>query len=299
MSPSIVDSLKKKQPYFVIIDKNQEHLKKAYYDIVCFELTKNDPFYKQIRYKSKPFFLGILQLEKFTGHFHMEPFKLWKIRKDPTSGEWESKNVDPDLARNMILYSEFIVIGDLKNQPSGYNLDKFQLVETDPNQAQEMEQKRYQESLEPVIDYIQSIQFDMSKIRQFIFCHSCKMRKKYTLLDSDSRYKNHAFYVCQSCAGKEVLKILKDRKIEVSKTLKQYLRDVLRKFRNVNDVLNVFNPNYNFIDHPEATLVNVKKKSIPKKKVSPTTIYEFEIPPILQLYFNSKKRDILLPVQTM
>ncbi len=299
MAPSFNKSLKKKQPYFSIIEKNQEHPKRPYFDIVCYEIIKDDRFYKKLRYKNKPFFWGIVKFERFEGKKYMEPFKLWKLKKDKRTEEIEERYVDPDLFRNLIIMSKFIVIGDLKNKPSGYGLDNYQIVEEDTHKVQEIQQHEYKKSLQPVVDYCKNIQFDMRNVREYLFCHSCKQKNKYTLLDKESRYRSQAFYVCKKCAGREILSILKDKKVKISKTLKIILRDLLKKYKNVHKVLNVFNPNFNVIEHPEATLVNVKKKKIKHAEIKPQTIYDFEMSALLRMYFESHNHGKLLPVQIM
>ena len=89
-------------------------------------------------------------------------------------------------------------------------------------------------------------------------------------MDNRTKYKNQAFFVCLKCATLELIKVIKKREIEITKTLQQYLRELLHKYRNVVEVINVFNPNYDFLVHPEATLINKKKKTPDSKRKNPT-----------------------------
>ena len=46
--------------------------------------------------------------------------------------------------------------------------------------------------------------------------------------------------------------------MKISPAIKMYLRDLLNKYNDVVKVLNVFGPNFNILEHREATLVGVK-----------------------------------------
>src|SRR6056297_864324 len=206
MSPAFSNSLEKKKPYFTIVDKNQDHPKKPYFDVACFEVLEDDRFYSSLRYKKKAFFKGLVKFVRFEGKQKMEPFKLWKIKWDRSAKEFEKRNVDPDLFRHLLASSSFLVIGDLRNKPKGYGLENYQIVETDTHKVQQAQQNEYKKSLQPIVEFCKSIQYDMENLREYMFCRSCKAKRKYTLLSKENRYRNQAYYVCKSCAGKEVLK---------------------------------------------------------------------------------------------
>ncbi|WP_371805286.1 DUF5814 domain-containing protein [Candidatus Lokiarchaeum ossiferum] len=295
MSPSLSGILQRKK-YFSILDKDEEHPKKPFFDVICFELIKDDVFYGEIRYLDRPFFTGLVLFDKEPEKETLIPFKFWKRNLKARNVENQLKPIDPTEFRNFILNATFIIAGNHLNKPQGHNLEKYQVVETDAHEVQQHQMDEYLKVLQPIYDYCSSIQY--SEIRNYLFCHSCKQDKKYTLIDEKTRYKNQAFYVCKRCAGKEVIASLK-QKIDVSSSLKTYLRDLLLNYRDVVKVINVFNPNFNILDHREATLVGVKKKKIKQSPQKPQSIYDFSLPAPLKLYYQEKHRTSLLPAQIM
>ncbi len=287
-----ISSILARKNYFIIMDKDEDHPNKPYFDVVCFELTKNDT-YNEIRYRETPFFIGLILLDTDPQKGNLIPFKFWKIKQNKSS---EVVNVDPTTFRLFIINAKFIVIGNHLNIPQGYELDQYQIVESETHSVQKFQMLEYLKKLEPVYEYCNTIQYD--KIRNFIFCHSCKQEKKYTLIDEKTRYKNHAFFVCKSCAGKEIVRTLK-KTMKISPAIKMYLRDLLNKYNDVVKVLNVFGPNFNILEHREATLVGVKKKKIRDEKRKKQTIYDFNLQNLLRIYYKSQKKEHLLPAQIM
>jgi superfamily II helicase len=289
-----VQQLKNKR-YFIIIDKDEEHPKKPYFDLVMFELIRDDPYYHELTYLDVPFFSGTIRFDKEPDKINLSPFQLWKRQLDPQKKETVLKQIDPDLFRNFVLNAEFVVIGNHLNKPQGHGLENFQVVERDSTDLQNEQMSEYITDLMPIYTYLQGILYD--KIRNYIFCHSCKMNKKFTLIDEETRFKSQAFFVCRDCAGKEVLAALK-KTTEVTAQLKIYLRDLLKKYKDINKVLNVFSPNFNILEHPEATLVGVRKTSI-THKVKPLTITDLDLPAPLYYYYQEQNRTELLPAQIM
>ena len=78
MSPSIAGVLQRKN-YFIIIDKDEQHPRKPYFDLVCFEITKDDPFYHQLRYINKPsiFYLKVPLILTINSEIHCLVKKKW------------------------------------------------------------------------------------------------------------------------------------------------------------------------------------------------------------------------------
>lgn len=297
--PSLKDLLKKKS-YFIILDKDTAHPKKNFFDIVVFELVKDDPFYHEVIYKDIPFFSGLVIFDKDPEKEKLVPFKFWKRltkeRRD-MQGQFQLKSIDPTSFRYFILYAKFVILGNHLNRPVGYKFDQHQVVETDAHAVQEHQMQEYLTKLSPLYEYCESLHY--TDIRNYLFCHTCKQEDhKYTLIDEATRYKNLAFFVCARCAGKEIIHSLKQR-MEVTSTLKTYIRDLLKNYRDVVKVLNVFNPNFNILEHREATLVGVKKKKITTKSLSPISVYDLDLPLPLQQYYASRSRINLLPAQIM
>ncbi|QEE17469.2 DUF5814 domain-containing protein [Promethearchaeum syntrophicum] len=280
------------------MDKDEDHPNKPYFDVACFELTKDDTFYNEIRYRETPFFIGLILLEEDPQKGNLIPFKFWKTKQNQSSQENINVNVDPTTFRLFILNAKFVVIGNHLNIPQGYELDKYQIVETETHSVQKLQMLDYLKKLEPLYEYCNSIQY--KNIRNFLFCHSCKQEKKHTLIDEKTRYKNHAFYVCKSCAGKEIIRTLK-KTMKISPAIKMYLRDLLNKYNDVVKVLNVFGPNFNILEHREATLVSIKKKRVKKKDeyLKKQTIYDFNLPDLLKIYYKKQNKEQLLPAQIM
>ncbi|MHA1645974.1 MAG: hypothetical protein ACTSVL_00235, partial [Promethearchaeota archaeon] len=295
MCPSISGVLQRKK-YFIIIDKDEDHPNKNFFDIACFELTKDDTISNEIRYQDIPFFVGLILLETDPQKGNLIPFKFWKRKQKASSQDEELVIVDPTTFRLFIINAKFIVIGNHLNIPQGYELDKYQIVESETHSVQKFQMLDYLKKLESVYEYCSSIQYD--KIRNFIFCHSCKQQKKYTLIDENTRYKNHAFFVCRKCASIEIVKSLK-KTMKISPAIKMYLRDLLNKYNDVVKVLNVFGPNFDILKHREATLVKVKKKKVRDEKRKKQTIYDFNLPNLLKIYYKNQKKEQLLPAQIM
>ena len=295
MSPSVSGMLQRKK-YFLIVDKDEEHPKKAFYDVICYELIKDDPFYHELRYVSQPFFTGLVKFESEPGKTHMLPFKFWKRNLREQIKENILRGIDPTDFRHFVLNAQFIVIGNHLNSPQGYEMKNYQIIDTDIHDVQKHQREEYLNDLKPIYDYCSSIQY--KKFRNYLFCHSCTLQRQYSLISEETRYKNQAFYVCRTCAGKEVVASLK-KKTEITATLKIYLRDLLKKYRDVNKVINVFSPNFNILDHREATLVGVRKKKITHKKVKPQTVYDFDIPIPLRRFYEQEGKTRLLPAQIM
>jgi len=90
--------------------------------------------------------------------------------------------------------------------------------------------------------------------------------------------------------------------MKITSAIKMYLRDLLNKYNDVVKVLNVFGPNFNILEHREATLVGVKKKKVSNKsdeKRKKQTIYDFNLPNLLKIYYKNQKKEQLLPAQIM
>ncbi|MHA2002170.1 MAG: DEAD/DEAH box helicase [Promethearchaeota archaeon] len=295
MSPSLSGMLQQKK-YFLIIDKDQDHPRKPYFDFVAFELTKDDRTKHELRYIDLPFFTGLVLFDRESEKKSYMPFKLWKRNLKENEVEKQLRVMDPSDFRIFLINAKFVVVGNHLNKPQGHEFDEHQVVDAQTHEIQENQMKDYLKKLAPVYNYIETQQYE--KIRRYLFCHSCREEKKYTLLDEKMRYKNQAFWVCRSCAGKEILKSLKQR-VNVTPQLKIYLRDLLKKYGDVVKALNVFGPNFNVLDHPEATLVGVKKKKMSFTKTKKMTIFDYELPAPLRLYYQNRKRTSLLPAQIM
>jgi len=147
MSPSISGILQRKN-YFIIMDKDEDHPNKSYFDVACFELTKDDN--NEIRYRETPFFIGLILLEEDPQKGNLIPFKFWKIKQNKSS---EIVNVDPTTFRLFILNAKFVVIGNHLNIPQGYELDQYQIVETETHTVQKLQMLDYLKKLEPVYEY--------------------------------------------------------------------------------------------------------------------------------------------------
>ncbi|MCF2140073.1 MAG: DUF5814 domain-containing protein [Candidatus Lokiarchaeota archaeon] len=295
MAPSISGILQKKK-YFIILDKDNEHPRKKYFDVVCFEIIKDDPFYHELRYRERPFFTGLVLFDIETENGSFVPFKFWKRNLKATVPENALRVIDPTEFRNFILNAKFCIVGNHLNRPQGHQFENYQVVETEAHEVQKEQMDDYLKSLQPIYKYLENLQY--TNIRNYLFCHSCKQEKRYTLIDEFNRYKNQAFFVCRKCAGNEIINSLKTR-IEISSAFKSYLRQMLKRYNDVVKVLNIFSPNFDILAHREATLVNIKKKKIKSTEEKRQTIWDFPIPYPLQIYYSQKKRVELLPAQIM
>lgn len=295
MSPSISGILQRKK-YFLIIDKDKEHPRKKYFDVVCFELIKDDPFYHELRYIDRPFFTGLVLFDTEPEKDTEMPFKFWKRNLRANNPENELIVMDPTDFRLFVLNAQFCIVGNHLNRPQGHELDDFQVIESEAHDIQKSQMDTYIETLQPVYNYLETLQY--TEIRNYLFCHSCAQDKTYTLIDEETRYKNQAFYVCRKCAGNEIVRTLKKR-VEITTAFKTYLRQMLKRYNDVVKVLNIFGPNFDIIEHREATLVNVKKKKIKTKNLKIHTIYDYDLPAPLRHYYEQKGRVELLPAQIM
>ena len=220
-TPSTTAALKQRD-YFIILDKDPDHPTKPYFEFVMIDIIKDDLFYHELTYKDVPFFQGVAQFEINEATNHYLPFRVWKRVKNPKTKEEVLNFIDPTNFRNFLINAKFVVIGNHLNQPQGHQLENWQIVDTDADEVQTSQMDVYMKQLAPIYDYVEVLQY--TNIRNYLFCHHCKMQRKFTLLDSTTRFRSQAFFICKSCAGSEILQLLKTQ-MEITPQLKIYIRD--------------------------------------------------------------------------
>lgn len=271
---------------FMVIDKDPHHKRKNFYNIFMFMLEEDDFEKGILRYRKKPIFQGMVELESIntaSGHSKIEAFRFWKRIHPPNT-----KNLKYDLDNNLLSLKPRLFKKMFKNS-------KFIVIPI----TQEEE-----EHAEPVYDMAKRFQIE-EKIRRYNLCSHCKRKRRFTLLSGNDYFIGYNKQkICKDCAGKEVFHMLNhDYELEVSSHMKYIMKRQLLKFRSIPKIMKMFRANFNPLNHEELTLYDKKERSKNLvnrlKKIKNIPIRELDIPDQLRKYYLRNGIKELLPIQTM
>ncbi len=280
---------------FMVIDKENAHKKKSYYNFFMYKLKEDKPENGILSYNQKPIFKGMVQFERIgtENDSPLEVVKLWKrinlpdlrnLAKDMTQN---LQPLNPRLFKIMFINVSFIVIPVKKNE------------------SYESGNKREEEKEELALIYEIAEKYQNIEIRRYELCSYCREKKKFTLLGKNQWFiGQNKQKICKNCAGINLLKILaKDYEIKVSPALKLLMSRKLMKFKSVPKVVKMFASNFNPLTNRDLTLYDIKKetKSLLKtiQKIKKIHIRNLKIPNILKDYYHFRKISELLPIQVM
>jgi len=130
--------------------------------------------------------------------------------------------------------------------------------------------------------------------KKTIMCRHCTFEGFITLIRRDSSYLYHKEYLCRKCAEEEIKRELKARAFDMS-TFPNFKRK-LDQTGDLNLVLNMLDPRFNPVKHPNLTLYDkIDSKDLNYPKVS---MDDIKIPTELKTILKTHGK-YLLPVQAL
>ena len=131
--------------------------------------------------------------------------------------------------------------------------------------------------------------------RKTRICKHCTFEGYITVIKRDKSYLFHDEYICRLCAEEEIKRELKSRGFDIN-TFKNF-KNLLKRTGNLEEVLKIFDPNFNPMKNPQLTLydkiTSKNDRSIPKILIDNLNIPS-EFKGILM-----KQVKQLLPVQVL
>ena len=247
--------------FFIVLDKNPLSSKNEIFTIYLFYLKKKSG--KRLIYSSNPFFKGELTFGLDLKN-KIRPVKFIKHLKEGT------KPINPKL------FKEF-----LKS-----NRNKF-LAISDQTDVK---------TLKPLMDMLKSFRFN--RIERLTLCNLCFGNNKFTLLDKSEiirSFKNQI--ICPDCALTFIVNELKMRDVDVNPKLKDFLKHLILKFKNIKKILTAFKPNFNPVKSSNLTLYDLLEKKEDERSKFQLTIEEINIPVQFKDLLRSEGYRELLPIQ--
>ncbi len=133
------------------------------------------------------------------------------------------------------------------------------------------------------------------KYKKTRICRHCTFEGYITLIKRDKSYLFHDEYICRLCAEEEIKREMEARSFDMS-TFPSF-KKLLNRTGDLEEVLKVFNPNFNPVKNPQLTLYDKisigKENVIPKLKIEKLNLTP-EFKDILK-----KQGESLLPVQVL
>lgn len=247
--------------FFIVLDRNPLHTKKEIFTVYLFYLKKKTG--RQLIYSSQPFFKGELTFGLDLKN-KIRPVKFEKHLKGGT------KPVDPRL------FKEF-----LKS-----NKNKFLAISDQANIK----------NLKSLMQMLKSFQFN--RIERLTLCNSCLNNNKFTLLDKSEIIRSFKYHlICPNCALSLVINELKMRDIDIKPKLKDFLKHLILKFKNVKKILTTFTPNFNPVKNSDLTLYDLLEKRKEEGREYKLTINEIDFPDEFKELLKKEGYGELLPIQ--
>lgn len=247
--------------FFIVLDKNPLYTKNEIFTVYLFYLKKKTG--RQLIYSSQPFFKG----ELIFGLDFKNKIRPVKFEKHLKGG---TKPVDPRL------FKEF-----LKS-----NKNKF-LAISDQTDIK---------NLKSLMEMLKSFQFN--RIERLTLCNSCLNNNKFTLLDKSeiiNSFKNQL--ICPNCALSFISNELKMRDININPKLKDFLKHLILKFKDVKKILTTFTPNFNPIKNSDLTLYDLLEKRKEEEREYKLNINEIDLPDEFKELLKKEGYGELLPIQ--
>ncbi len=251
-----------KKDFFIVFDKNPVHVKKDLFTLYLFFLKKKSG--RQLVYSSKPFFRGEIA---FGLDFKnkIRPIKFEKSLEDGTR-----KPVDPKL------FKEFL--------------------KSEKNKFLAISDQASLEDLEPLMKMLKGLQY--KNIEKLTLCSLCIKENKFTLLDNSEiirSFQNQ--FICSNCALNIVANELKIQGIEINPKIKDFLRHLILKFKNMKKILSSFAANFNPVKNSDLTLYDRLEKKESKRKKRALNIRDIDIPEEFRNLLLKEGYEELLPIQ--
>lgn len=131
--------------------------------------------------------------------------------------------------------------------------------------------------------------------RKTRICKHCTFEGFITLIKRDKSFLFHDEHICRLCAEEEIKRELKNRGFDLN-TFKNF-KNLLKRTGNLEEVLKIFDPNFNPVKNPQLTLydkVGVKKgRDVPK-----VDIENLNVPSEFKAILKEQGKH-LLPVQVL
>ncbi len=131
--------------------------------------------------------------------------------------------------------------------------------------------------------------------RRTRICKHCTFEGFITLIKRDKSYLFHDEYICRACAEEEIKRELRSRGFDVN-TFKNF-RSLLNRTGDLEEVLKIFDPNFNPMKNPQLTLYD-KISSKDDRSVPKIQMRDLPIPEVLKDVLVRQGRR-LLPVQVL
>lgn len=249
--------------FFIVIDKNPLHVKKDIYTLYLFYLKKKAG--RQLIYSGQPFFKGEITFG-FDFKNKIRPVFFEKYVKK------EKKPIDPKLFKQFLNseYNKFLAISDKTNL----------------------------EDLEPLMKMLNALHY--KNIEKLTLCDLCIVDNKFTLLDTSEVIHSHNNKsICKSCSLNIIENELKVQGVAVNPKLKDFIKHLILKFKNVSKILSSFSPNFNPLKNTDLTLYDVIEKEKSNKKIKTLKIDDIDIPSDFKSLLKKEGYTELLPIQTI
>ncbi|HMF34100.1 MAG TPA: DEAD/DEAH box helicase, partial [Candidatus Lokiarchaeia archaeon] len=250
------------KPFFLSIEKDHEHPKLDIFVVHLFYLIKYAR--GQLEYHEEPFFTG--RLEIFFERSHWRPFRFYL---PPLAQGMDPRYLDNRLFAKLAGAAQFCALPETADAA-------------------------IQETLQDLLQTVQA-----TKVEQFTFCESCLRKNKFTFLDPRSIFRGtNGVIECRVCAGADLLVRVRDV-VETSPNLRNLLRDLLNKFKDVDKVANLFATNIHSLADPSRTLYDSKKEHHQKIDQKKVTLDKLPLPSELISRLTKKGFTELLPAQVL
>ncbi len=131
------------------------------------------------------------------------------------------------------------------------------------------------------------------------FCEYCAQKGKYTIIPRNEQFLGYnKAKICRRCAGKELLKFVKSH-LAVTKNLKNVLRTLLMRFKDVERVSKMFLPTFNPSKNPEMTLYDKISPATTAKKIQDLAVDQLPFPSPFKQVLVQQGIKKLTPVQLL
>ncbi|MHA1733454.1 MAG: DEAD/DEAH box helicase [Promethearchaeota archaeon] len=137
------------------------------------------------------------------------------------------------------------------------------------------------------------------RVVEMDFCAYCSQSGVYTPVPGKEAFSGYnGEKICKECAGRELLKFVKLH-LPVTKNLKNVLRSLLLKFRDVDRVSKMFTPSFDPSRNEEMTLYDEISPARTGRVPTPPRLEELPLPGAVKDVLREAGVERLTPVQAM